>query len=314
MPNQLRDLGLLLLLATIWSSSFTAIKVGIDVIPPITLTMIRVTVGAMLLYGVLRAKGMRLSKNPRVWGSFFLIGLLGSALPFTLINWGEQEISSGLAAIMVASMPLAALVLGRMFSDEVLNGRRLLGVLVGFSGVVMLIGPRELMVLGDQALGQLAVALAAVLYAVAGILVRKLPTAKPIEHGTGVLMAASIILIPASLIFETPWTIDFTPEAVAAGVYLGVLPTAVATFLLMVIIAARGVTFLALNNYLIPVLGVLWGYLFLSEPVTNEALAALGLIFTGLAIAGIGPTTRPAAPSALDAGVVVTEENVKQDA
>lgn len=314
MPNQLRDLGLLLLLATIWSSSFAAIKVGIDVIPPITLTMIRVAVGAMLLYGVLRAKGMRLSKKPRVWGSFFLIGLLGSALPFTLINWGEQEISSGLAAIMVASMPLAALVLGRIFSDEVLNGRRLLGVLVGFSGVVMLIGPRELMVLGDQALGQLAVALAAVLYAVAGILVRKLPTAKPIEHGTGVLMASSIILIPTSLIFESPWTIDFTPEAIAAGVYLGVLPTAAATFLLMVIIAARGVTFVALNNYLIPVLGVLWGYLFLSEPVTNEALAALGLIFTGLTIAGIGPTTRPAAPSVPDTVIVVTEENVKQDA
>jgi len=297
MPSQLRDLGMLFILAMIWSSSFTVIKVGVEVVPPITLAAMRVTVGALVLYTWLRGKGLRLPTEPRVWVSFFLIGLLGNALPFTLINWGEQEIPSGLAAIMVASMPLAALVLGRLFSDEILNARRLFGVLVGFSGVVMLIGPRELLVLGDQALGQLAVAAAAVLYAVAGIIVRKLPTAKPVVQGAGVLTASSLILIPASLLVDQPWAIAFTPEAIAAGVYLGLLPTALATFLLMVVVASRGVTFLSLNNYLIPVFGVLWGYLFLAEPITNEALMALGLILAGIAIAGVGPGTRPAVTS-----------------
>ncbi|HEY9078945.1 DMT family transporter [Magnetovibrio sp.] len=299
MPSLMRDLGLLIVLATIWSSSFTVIKVGVEVIPPVTLTMIRIVVAAGVLYAWLKAKGQSLPSEPRVWWSFFLIGCFGNAFPFTMINWGEQVIPSGLAAIMIASMPLAALLLGRIFSDEELNVRRLTGVLVGFGGVVYLIGPQELMALGEQALRQLAVALAAVLYAVSGILVRKLPKASPLEHGTGVLIASSVILIPASLFGDQPWTIDFTADALAAGVYLGVLPTALATIILMTVIASRGVTFLALNNYLIPILGVMWGALFLDEAVSSDAIVALTLIFVGIAIAGIGPATRVEATRAV---------------
>ena len=294
MPSLGRDLMLLLALATIWSSSFTVIKVGVEVIPPVTLAMMRITVAAAVLYGWLKAKGHSLPTEPRVWWSFFLIGCLGNAFPFTMINWGEQAIPSGLAAIMVASMPLAALVLGRIFSDEVLNARRLTGVLVGFAGVVYLIGPQELLALGEQAVRQLAVAMAAVLYAVSGILLRKLPKASPLEHGAGVMIMSSVVLIPASLFGDQPWTIDFTAEALAAGVYLGVLPTALATIILIMVIASRGVTFVALNNYLIPILGVTWGVLFLDEAVSREAVVALVLIFSGIAIAGTGPTIRKA--------------------
>jgi len=294
--NLMRDLGLLFVLAMIWSSSFTVIKVGVEVIPPVTLAMLRVTLGAVILYGWLKAKGQSLPTEPRVWRSFSLIGFFGNALPFTLINWGEQTIPSGLAAIMIAAMPLAALLLGRIFSDEVLNLRRLTGVLVGFAGVVFLIGPEELLSLGDQALRQLAVAVAAVFYAVAGILVRKLPGAKPLEHGAGVLIASAVILVPASLINDQPWAIDYTVEAVLSSLYLGVFPTAIATILLIVVIASRGVTFLSLNNYLIPILGVVWGALFLDEVISSEAIISLGLIFSGIAIAGIGPATRQDIP------------------
>ena len=292
MPSLARDIGLLVVLAVMWSTSFTAIKVGAAVIPPTTFAMVRVAVGALVLLAVLKLKGGSLPKTPRLWWSFFLIGCFGNAFPFPLINWGEQEIPSGLAAIMVASMPLAALILGRIFSDELLNARRLFGVLVGFSGVVVLIGPENLLALGDHVLRQLAVMAAAVCYAIAGILVRKLPSAKPLEHGTGVLIASTAVLLPASLFADQPWTVDYTPHAMAATVYLGVFPTALATLLLITVISSRGVTFLALNNYFIPMMGVLWGYLFLDEVVSANALVALALILVGVGIAGLGPATR----------------------
>lgn len=291
MPNFARDIGLLVILAMVWSSSFTVIKVGVETVPPTTLAMLRVTIGAMILFVWLKARGQSLPTDMRLWWSFFLIGCFGNAFPFTLINWGEQAIPSGLAAILIAAMPLAALVLGRIFSDEILNARRLTGVLIGFAGVVVLIGPEELMALGDQALRQLAVVTAAVFYAIAGILVRKLPTAKPLEHGTGVLIVSAAVLIPASLVADQPWALNFSAEAIVAAVYLGVFPTALATILLIIVIASRGVTFLALNNYIIPLLGVVWGYLFLNEAITQEALIALTLILIGVAVAGTGPAT-----------------------
>lgn len=292
MPNLTRDLFLLFVLALIWSSSFTVIKVGVETVPPVTLALLRIVIGAMVLFVWLTIKGHALPTQPRIWGSFFLIGVFGYALPFTLINWGEQHIASGLAAIVIAAMPLAALVLGRIFSDEVLNVRRLTGVLVGFAGVIVLMGPEELLALGDQALRQLAIAGAALCYAIGGILFRKLPTAKPLEHGTGVLIASSLLLLPMAWLFEDPMAVDYTWTSVWTSLYLGVFPTAVATILLIIVIASRGVTFLALNNYLIPLMGVLWGYLFLGEPITSEILAALTMIFAGIAIAGTGKATR----------------------
>lgn len=292
MPNIARDLGLMIILAMIWSSSFTVIKIGVETVPPVTLAMLRVAIGALVLYAWLKIKRQSLPTEPRLWWSFFLIGVFGNAFPFTLINWGEQAIPSGLAAILIAAMPLAALVLGRIFSDEILNARRLIGVLVGFAGVVILIGPQELLTLGDEVLRQLAVAMAAVFYAIAGIMVRKLPGAKPLQHGTGVLIASIAVLLPASIMADQPWTLDLDAEALWVSLYLGVFPTALATILLIIVIASRGVTFLSLNNYLIPLLGVLWGYLFLGETVTREALIALALIFSGIAVAGIGPGTR----------------------
>lgn len=288
----MRDLGLLVILATMWSSSFTVIKIGVETVPPATFAMLRVVIGALILFGWLKLKRRSLPTDPRLWWSFFLIGCFGNAFPFTLINWGEQAIPSGLAAILIAAMPLAALLLGRIFSDEILNARRLIGVLIGFAGVVVLIGPHELLNLGDQVLRQLAVIVAALMYAVAGILIRKLPSAKPLEHGAGVLIASSAVLIPGAMMADQPWTLDFSAQALAASVYLGVFPTALATLLLIVVISSRGVTFLALNNYIIPLLGVTWGYLFLNEAVTQDALIALALIFAGIAVAGTGPGTK----------------------
>ncbi len=286
-----RELVILLVLAVMWSSSFTVIKIGIEHLPPTTFAALRITIAAMVLWGWLRLRGGRVNINARLLWMFFLIGVFGNAFPFVMINWGEQYISSGLAATLISLMPLSALVLGSIFSDEIMTARRFLGLLLGLGGVVVLIGPETLLQLGDTLWPQLAVAAGAVCYAIAGILVRHLPGAKPLEHGTGILLAATAVMLPAAAIADQPWNLGFSWQALGAGFYLGVFPTALATILLIEVIAAKGVTFLSLNNYLIPALGVLWGVLFLDETVALGALLGLGLILAGIAAAGIGRTT-----------------------
>ncbi|MCK5547308.1 MAG: EamA family transporter [Rhodospirillaceae bacterium] len=274
-----------------WSLSFTVIKVGVEHVPPVTLAAMRIAIAAVMLWLWMRLRGGRLHFRPRMWWMFFLIGIFGNVFPFIMINWGELKISSGLAATLISLMPLSALVLGHFFSDEILNLRRIFGIILGLVGVVILIGPAELMALGDDILPQIAVTLGAVCYAIAGILVRKLPAGEPLEQGAGILIAATVVMAPASLIADAPWAIEYTWTAFWSAMYLGIFPTAIATILLIEVIARRGVTFLSLNNYLIPALGVLWGVLFLGEKVTPSTLSGLGVILVGVAIAGIGPTT-----------------------
>ena len=294
-----RELFVLLVLALMWSLSFTVIKVGVEYVPPVTLAALRIIIGAFVLWVWMRLRGGRLHFTARLWWMFFLIGVFGNVLPFILINWGEMRISSGLAATLISLMPLSALLLGSMFSDEILNFRRILGILLGLGGVVVLIGPQELIALGDDVLPQLAVTVGAVCYAIAGILIRKLPAGDRMESGTGILISASIIMIPASLIVDAPWAIEYNWSAILSSLYLGIFPTAIATILLIEVIAKRGVTFLSLNNYLIPAMGVLWGVLFLGEETTPSILTGLVVILAGIALAGSGPATKKDEPEDL---------------
>ncbi|MDH5773237.1 MAG: DMT family transporter [Rhodospirillaceae bacterium] len=294
-----RELFVLLVLALMWSLSFTVIKVGVEYVPPVTLAALRIIIGAFVLWVWMRLRGGRLHFGVRLWWMFFLIGVFGNVLPFILINWGEMRISSGLAATLISLMPLSALLLGSMFSDEILNFRRILGILLGLGGVVVLIGPQELIALGDDVLPQLAVTVGAVCYAIAGILIRKLPAGDRMESGTGILISASIIMIPASLIVDAPWAIEYNWSAILSSLYLGIFPTAIATILLIEVIAKRGVTFLSLNNYLIPAMGVLWGVLFLGEETTPSILTGLVVILAGIALAGSGPATKKDEPEDL---------------
>lgn len=291
-----RELFVLFVLALMWSLSFTVIKVGVEYVPPVTLAALRIIIGAIVLWAWMRLRGGRLHFRVRLWWMFFLIGVFGNVLPFILINWGEVRISSGLAATLISLMPLSALVLGSIFSDEILNFRRIAGIVMGLGGVVVLIGPQELIALGDDVLPQLAVTIGAVCYAIAGILIRKLPSGNRLENGAGILISASIIMLPASLLADAPWTIEYNWSAVLSSLYLGIFPTALATILLIEVIARRGVTFLSLNNYLIPAMGVLWGVLFLGEATTPSILIGLAVILSGIAIAGSGPTTKKPNP------------------
>jgi len=283
-----RPVLLLILLATIWSSSFAVIKVGVETVPPMTLAAVRIILAALLLYGYARFNGMRIPTDKKFWWLAFWMGVFGNGVPFTLIGWGEQTIDSGLAAILMSVMPLATLFLVHIFSsDERMTKAKLSGMMVGFFGVVILVGPEALKGLGGDALRQIAVACGALCYAVATTIAKNMPRVHPAVSGTAVMTMGAIQMSIMSLAFDQPWLLTPSLLSSIAAVYLGLFPTALATLIYFHLITAKGATFIALNNYMIPALGVLWGALFLSEDVSVQEIVALALILTGIGIANI---------------------------
>ena len=282
----LRHLTLLLVLALIWSSSYTVIKIAVVTIPPLTLAAGRIVLAAVVLSCFAWLRGHRVPSGRRFWVFCLLLGFFGNGLPFALINWGEQRIDSGLAAILMSVMPLATVVMAHFFTHgDRMTPAKLIGVAVGFGGVVILVGPEALKGLGGDVWRQLAVATAALSYGVAVILTRNMGPTSLTVRAAAVMFAASLVMMPMALIFEIPWTLRPSTGALAIAVYLGLIPTAGATIIFFHLIEKRGASFMAFINYLIPVFGVILGAVVLGERVTAQAMMALAVILIGLAIA-----------------------------
>jgi drug/metabolite transporter (DMT)-like permease len=288
----LADYGLLLLLAVIWGGSFFLIKIGVASVPPLTLTAARLVIAAVFLLVAARIAGQSLPIGLRTWALVGVTGIVGNALPFSLISWGEVYIDSGLAAILMAVMPLVTYLLAHVFTeDEKLNRWKAAGIALGLVGVVLLIGPSKLMLLGKDALGQLAVAAAAVCYGINAMLARRLAGQPPLALVAAFMLVSAAILVPASLLLERPWTLAPTSNAVWAIVLLGLFQTALGTVLMMLIVRRQGASFFSQINFLVPPVGVLWGLVVLGENPSVNALTALILILGGIALArqGVGP-------------------------
>jgi drug/metabolite transporter (DMT)-like permease len=291
----LADYGLLLTLATIWGSSFLLIKIGVADLPPLTLTTLRLFAATLLMLLLAAFARQTIRADARTWALILLTGLVGNAIPFLLITWGQQRIDSGLAAILMGVMPLVTYVLAHLFTaDETLNGWKAAGVLIGLGGIVVLIGPDKLMTLGGEAVRQLAVAAAATCYGINALLVRKLAGQPPMAMITVFMLVSLIVVAPFSLALDTPWMLAPRPIPLAAVILLGVLQTALATVLMLAIIQRQGASFFSQINFLVPLIGVAWGMLILSERPAVNALAALAMVLAGLALArrGIG-SARP---------------------
>ncbi len=279
----LSSYGMLLLLGAIWGASFLLIKIGVAEIGPMTLTMLRVSLGAAVLGVILWARGERLPRTRRVWWHLFVMAVLGVALPFAAISWGTQYIASSLSAILNAAMPLFTFVIVVLLGSETTGLRRLLGVLIGFAGILILVLP-QLLEGGLQVtlLGQLAVVLAALSYAVAVVYAnRHLVKEPPLQTSLGQLALAAILLLPMALA-EDSWRAPLTYRSIGAVVLMGFLGTALAYLIYYRLIREAGATFTSLVTYIIPVFGVFWGRLILNERLTWHAFVALGLILGGL--------------------------------
>ena len=277
----------LLLLASLWGPSFLFIKVAVGEIPPLTLVVGRVGIAAALLFIILRLQGRSLPKLGPIWIHFGVMALFQNALPFALINWGEQYIDSALAAILNGTTPLFTILLAHQFiDDDRLSLGKALGVFVGFAGLLVLIAPALFGGVQATAWGLIAVTIAAASYGVAIVYSRlNLRGQVPLVAPTAQLTLATLYLLPLALIFEQPFSLP-TPSATAIGslFMLAVFGTALAFVVYYRIIERASASYVSMVTYLVPIFGVVLGVLVLDEQLSWNAIVGCALILTGVMI------------------------------
>ncbi|MDX1527544.1 MAG: EamA family transporter [Gammaproteobacteria bacterium] len=294
-----RQLALLVLLAAIWSSSFMFIKIGVATIPPATMAASRLLLAAAMLVAIARVQGYRLPLTARAWGTFAFVGVSGNAVPFTLIAWGELEVDSGLAAILMGVMPVATALLAHVLvRDERLTRRRAAGVLLGFSGSVLLVGISALSGLGAQVAAQLAVVGGALCYAVTTVFVRRYAKLPDVLMAAGAMTTGALTMIPVAVLVDSPLSLTPSVASILAVVVLGVMSTGFAALIYFYLIRTVGAAIFSQVNFLTPAIGVAFGMLFLGERPGADAWLALALIVFGVWLV----TRRPRAGGGKSAG------------
>src|SRR5919107_4568756 len=200
--------ALLLLLALLWGGSFFFSKIAVGELPPLSVVLCRVALAALALNLAVLLSGRRMPVDHRLWGAFFVMGVLNNVIPFSLIFWGQTQIASGLAAILNATTPLFTVLVAHVATkDEKLSAARLLGVLAGVAGVAVMIGPGASAGGGGSTLAKTAVLGAALSYAFAAIWGRRFRGLPPLVTANGQLSAAPLGIAPVALLIDRPWSL-----------------------------------------------------------------------------------------------------------
>ena len=281
------DWCLLLFLSLLWGASFFYVAIALKELPPFTIVLLRVAIAALTLHFVLRVAGIPFPRDGKSWGAFFGMGLLNNAIPFSLIVWGQTHVASGLASILNATTPFFTVIVAHVLTaDERLSRNRLVGVLIGLMGVVVLIGPQALSGLGKDVAGQLAIVGAAISYAFAGVFGRRFRRMgiPPMATATGQVTASSLLLLPIALLVDRPWHLAMP----GAEVWLAILGTALLSTALAYIVyfrllASAGAVNLLLVTFLIPPSAIALGAYLLGEHLEASDFAGMALIGLGLA-------------------------------
>jgi drug/metabolite transporter (DMT)-like permease len=276
-----RHLAMLLALAAIWGSSFMLIEIALRDLDPATVILLRVGSAAVALAVYVPLDGMSFAPlRPLVW-PLALMGVLNTALPFYLITWGQQYIDSGLAAILNASAPLfTALLALAVDQAQRVTGLRLAGVILGFGGIVALVGfePEG----GQRAvLGSLAVVAASACYALGALYAgKRFAGLPPLLVAVGTLVWATLLTLPPGLAAAS----SFGWETLLSVLFLGIAATAVGYLLYFGLIAGAGASRAILVTYLVPSMALVYGAVFLDEEVSALALGGLALVLAGVAL------------------------------
>ncbi len=280
--------AMLVLLSLCWGGSFFFTGIAVTELPTFTIVVLRVGLASLALWAVVLASATDMPQNLSFWSAIALMAVFNSVIPFLLIVWGQSHVPSGLASIFVATTPLFGVLLAHfMTSDERVTVPRVFGVVCGFAGVVVLIGPGLLGDLGTDLLAQLSLLGGALCYALSSIYGRRFSRdgISPLITATGQLTVSTLLLLPLALYIDQPWTLPMPSLATSAAV-LGValVSTAFAFLLFFRILATAGATNLLLVNFLVPVSAVMLGVLILGETLKTEHLVGMALIFAGLAL------------------------------
>ncbi len=271
-------------LGGMWGSSYLFIKIGVETLSPFTLIACRLGIGFALLAIVVALAREPLPRQPRVYGHLIVMSIVSIVLPFSLITFAEQSVDSSLAAILNSTVPLFVIVIAAFFlHDEPITVNRLVGLVVGFTGVVLLTSGG--LTGGGQVTGELALLGSAMAYAAGGVYARRnvrgLRPMIPALFQVGFAFLISSIL---ALVFERPFAGGLAPQAAFAVVWLGILGSGFAYLANFRLLAVWGATRTALVAYLLPVVGIALGVLVANERIDARVLAGTVLVIGGVAL------------------------------
>ncbi len=290
---KLIDYTLLTLLSLIWASAFFNIKIATYSYGPVMITFMRIFFGAIPVVGLCLIKKIKIEAFSKDWYWFALIGVINLVIPFFLIAYGVQKVQSNLAAILMASTPLSATLLAHFFTkNEKINFIKVVGVLVGFSGIVFLFYDK-LLINEENFISAIFILVGSTFYVIGGLLTLRVSNKKNENVTSSILIWATIFILPISILlyfinpleafnFVDDLHFSHRLDSTIALIYLGTVPTGIAWLLRFRILKNNGLVFQAQVAYLIPIFGIILGYIFLKELITPKVIVALLAVIIGI--------------------------------
>jgi drug/metabolite transporter (DMT)-like permease len=278
--------ALLTVLSVIWGGSFFFAAIAVRELPTFSIVFVRVCLGATALWLAVLALRIMVPGDRSVWRDLLIMGILNNAIPFSLLVWGQREVASGLAAVINGTAPFFTVLVANAFTaDEKASWNRLAGAVAGLAGIAMMMGLDALDSLGSALPHQIAIVAATLFYACASVFARRFGGLPPLVTAAGQTTGASLVLLPAVLIADRPWTLAWPGAATVAALFgLGVLCTAVAYLLYFTILKRAGATNLLLVTFLVPVSAIMLGIAFLGETLKFQHILGMAAIGLGLAL------------------------------
>lgn len=282
----LRSTSMLLILAAIWGGSFFFGEVALSEVPPLTITLHRVIWALPILALIVLLKGIYIPRSPKVWGAYLVMGALNNAIPFSLIFWGQTQIESGLASILNGTTAMfGAVVAGLLLHDEPLTAKKIGGAGLGIAGVAVIMGPRALTDFNPSNIAQLAILVATLSYAFAGVWGKTMLAGQPpLMNAFGMLIGSTLLMIPIVFTLDGPPNLALSVGVWGALIGLAVLSTALAYVLYFAILVRAGSANLLLVTLLIPPFAIGLGFLFLGERIGPEAYIGFAIIVLGFVV------------------------------
>ena len=281
---KLSDYFFLTLLALIWASAFFNIKIATYSYGPLTIAFLRIFLGSIPIILLCYIKKIKIEAFSTDWYWFASIGVINLVIPFFLIAYGIQNVQSNLAAILMASTPLSAAGLAHFFTkNEKINLVKSTGVLIGFSGIIFLFSD-NILINENNIFSALLILFGSCFYVVGGLLTLKISNKKNENVTASILIWGTLVMLPIFLFLEHPWNLSPRLDSTLSLIYLGVFSTGIAWLLRFYILKRNGLVFQAQVAYLIPIFGVILGYLFLKEVITPKIIISMLAVILGIYI------------------------------
>ena len=276
------DYLILTFLALIWSSAFFNIKIATYSFGPVMIAFLRIFFGAIIVVAICIFKKIKIEAFSKDWYWFATIGIVNLVIPFFLIAYGVKSVQSNLAAILMASTPLSATILAHIFiKNEKINLIKVVGVLIGFSGIIFLFSD-NILINKSNFISALLILIGSTFYVIGGLLTIKISNKKNENVTASILIWATIFLVPITAYVEQPWNLNPRIDSMISVIYLGIFATGFAWLLRFKILKNNGLVFQSQVAYLIPIFGIILGYIFLKEVITPKVILAVIAVIIGI--------------------------------